>query len=82
MVSINVRNRKMLEDRRYTVEEVESVDNIEIERIKDIMHTKYEEEFYFDDYITCCHCPFEKVCSECELYFGCKVWEMSLKDDL
>ena len=72
----------MLEERRYTVEEVKAMDYMEIRKIRDVMYTRYEEEFYLDDYITCRHCPLEDVCGKCELYWGCGVWEESMGDDL
>ena len=72
----------MLEDRRYTAEEVESMDYMEISKIRGTMLDRYFGEFDLDDYETCSHCPLENVCGECELYWGCGVWEESLGDDL
>lgn len=30
----------------------------------------------------CDHCPFDKLCEEIELYYGCPVWEEEMDDDL
>lgn len=69
-------------EKKYTLEEVEMIDRNEIKKIEDTMINRYFEEFDLDDYETCSHCPLEDVCGECELYWGCGVWEESMGDDL
>lgn len=69
-------------EKKYTLEEVEIMNRNEIKEIENIMLDRYYEEFDSDDYETCYHCPLEDVCGECELYWGCGVWEESMGDDL
>lgn len=56
-----------------------------------IRTTKYNDSlcltFEGDEYIakcggTCESCPFEQLCEDVELWWGCYVWEEEMGDDL